>query len=62
MTTSTPTTPDESWADALRHMAQLHAAMIVAPAGSCAGIKQQMNELERRLGITYEAAVDKGLI
>lgn len=53
---------DSSWAGELRYMAQLHAAMLVAPAGSCSLLKQQLNEVERTLGITYEAAVAKGLM
>ncbi len=53
---------DESWAAGVQHLAQLHAAMLVAPAGSCGELKQRMNALEKRLGITYEAAVAKGMI
>lgn len=53
---------DESWAADIHHLAQLHAAMLVAPAGSCGELKQKINELERRLGMTYEAAVARGLI
>lgn len=53
---------DESWADGLQHLEQLHAAMLAAPAGSCGELKQRMNELERTLGVTYEAAVRQGLI
>ncbi len=53
---------DESWADGIQHLAQLHAAMLAAPAGSCGDLKQQMNELEQQLGISYEAAVAKGMI
>lgn len=53
---------DESWAHGIQHLAQLHAAMLVAPTGSCGELKQRMNELEQALGISFEAAVAKGLI
>ncbi len=62
MTSAPPEGNDESWAAGVRHLAQLHAAMLVAPAGSCGELKLRMNELERRLGITFEAAVAKGII
>lgn len=52
----------ESWAEGLQHLAHLHMAMRAASAGTCGTIKQEMNALEHRLGITHEAAVAKGLL
>ena len=62
MTTASPEGQDESWTAGVRHLAQLHAAMLAAPTGSCGELKQKMNELEQSLGITYEAAVAKGMV
>lgn len=62
MTSATQEGDDDSWAAGVAHLAQLHAAMLAAPAGSCGELKQRMNELEQSLGITFEAAVAKGMI
>ena len=52
----------EGWEEGLRHMERLHEAMLLASAGSCGVIKVELNELERKLGITYEDARSRGLL
>lgn len=52
----------ESWAEDIRHLSRLHEALLGASIFSCAAIKEQMAELERKLGITFEEAMARGLM
>lgn len=53
---------NESWAEEVTHPSRLHEALLGASPASCATITQRMTERERKLGLTHEEAVARGVL